>query len=153
MAHQGSSRNALHHRLSLPVRLQGQGLVRLILSSFYQQYQKAAIDKILLVAGKFLGGYFWAKCGFYAINEQEVRNIVDRGRILDISYSTIKSLSAIVEAFYNQNPNNTPFPMRLLASEPTGKLLLKGTSWDGVLDLRNPQHTTIFETYLYPSNV
>lgn len=153
LVQQGSLRKALHHRLSLPVRLQGQGLVRTILRAFYEQYQQANIDEILLVAGKFWGGYFWAKCGFYATNEQEVRSIVDRGRVLDISHSVIEILSAIVDAFYARNAVGTPFPMRLLANEPTGKLLLKGASWDGVLNLHNLQHVSIFETYLYTSNV
>ncbi|GAB3635320.1 hypothetical protein GCM10027422_09100 [Hymenobacter arcticus] len=150
---QGDRKSALHHRLSLPFRLREKGLVKPILTAFYQQYRLAAIDDIKLNAGKFIGGYFWAKLGFYATEEQAVRAILVGGKLKDISHEILCVWQDIVDTFYEQNPSGTPFPMLLLSNGQEGKTLLKDTSWAGTMDLHNPQHCAIFENYLGLFNV
>jgi hypothetical protein len=140
---------AIHNLFTLPERLQGRGLAKVVLLGFYKQYQAASIQQIELMAGKFIGGYAWALYGFDAIDRQTVCDIIELGRARpDITHEESNLHLNVFNDFYKENPPESPFPMRVLATSPGGKALLKGTNWRGVLDLQNELQRELFETYI-----
>ena len=56
----------------------------------------------------------------------------------------------IIKGWYKKNDlaGTAPFPMRLLAEQPWGKDLLKGSYWEGVIDLSDNEARRYFEKYL-----
>ncbi|QKG55894.1 hypothetical protein GKZ68_04100 [Hymenobacter sp. BRD128] len=142
-------RTAIHDIFTLPERLQGQGKAKVILLAFYKQYVSASIQRIEVLAGKFIGGYAWALYGFEATEPTTVVEIIELGRAHpDITLAQSSLHLKIFADFYAQNPPDAPFPMRDLATSPGGKSLLRGRSWNGVLDLQNSLKRELFETYL-----
>jgi hypothetical protein len=140
---------AIHDLFTLPERLQGQGYAKVILQNFYKQYTTSGIQQIEVFAGKFIGGYAWALYGFEAVNPLRVSEIIEIGRAHpDITYEQSMLHFKIFVDFYEKNPTHIPFPMRELATSPGGKALLKGTNWNGVLDLQDELKRELFETYL-----
>lgn len=140
---------AIHNLFTLPERLQGRGLAKVVLQGFYKQYEASSIQHIELTAGKFIGGYAWALYGFDAISKQTVCDIIELGRARpDISHEESNLHLNIFNDFYKINSPETPFPMRDLATSPGGKALLKGTNWRGVLDLQNEVQRELFKTHI-----
>jgi hypothetical protein len=142
-----------HALLTVPNRMQGGGLSREILGSYYQQYKNAAITKIRVQANINIGGYAWARYGFAAYERYELDIILsDYKGILTAAQS--KRIKDIVDTHYLKNPN-TYFPMRKIADlgrgkqNEYGKKLLLGTNWHGELDLTNKKVVKMFEDYLY----
>ena len=145
-------KTAVHNYFTLPFRLQGKGLAPQILRPFYLQYKAASIAQIELTAAKSIGGYIWAVAGFAAVDKQEVESILEIGRLREIPYSSLKLYYEVFQGFYTNNPIETPFPMRLLATLPNGKTLLKNSVWRGLLNLLDSNQTAIFESYLSKSS-
>ena len=113
------------------------------------QIDRASIRKIELTAGKYIGGYAWALYGFDALYKQTVCDIIELGRARpDISHEESTLHLNIFNDFYRENPPDSPFPMRYLATSPGGRALLKGTNWYGVLDLQNELQRELFETHI-----
>ena len=142
---------AIHNYFTLPFRLQGLGLAPQVLRPFYTQYKAASVAQIELTAAKSIGGYVWAIAGFSAIEKQEVASILEIGRLRDIPHAFLELYYTVFHGFYENNPTEPPFPMRLLATLPDGKTLLKNSVWKGVLNLLDKQQTTTFELYLSKS--
>ena len=145
--HANLPRRASHEEMILPPRLQGQGLSRELIAPYYRQYQQAAVELISINASLSGGGYAWAKYGFAAILQADVMHILDAAPGRNISPAQIAELCEDVATFYAQGV--APFPLETWARLPFGKKLLTGTTWKGILDLRNPVQVQIFEAYLY----
>lgn len=138
---------AIHHYFELSEDLQDKGIGALILKQYYEQYKNCNIDIIKLRADKGVGGWAWARYGFSVSNRSEVDNwlmsVSEKAKKTGV-YDEIKK---IVDDFYVDKKDNTPFPMNLLA-KPEYKKICLGTDWYGELELSNKRQTKIFENYL-----
>lgn len=127
-----------HHNLfKLPPQAQGKGLSREIFADLYEQYQKLGVRYVSVYANIDVGGYTWAKYGFYANNMRQALGATRNSTMQDF-----------VEDWYNKNgvSADTPFPMHLLANQ-FGDLLL-GSDWEGFIDLQNDEQRELWEKYL-----
>lgn len=139
-----SGRVECHHTLfQLEKTLQGKGISKEVFRKLYQEYRRAGVEVLTVEANIDVGGYTWAKYGFYAEDK--------RAALLAAQYSKHRKLAEdIIEEWYRKNrvPSDEPFPMRILAELPNGKEILKGTDWDGILDFYNKEQVEIWERYL-----
>ena len=135
---------AHHILLLIPKLLQGGGMSKSITKSLYKQYKAAKIKRIELSAGLDVGGYTWARYGFYHEESYVVYNLVTHA-----SFQKPWRAEAlkIVDDFMSKYPKK-PFPMHLLADAPFGKELLLNQNWSGFLDLKNTKAVRRFEDYL-----
>ena len=88
-----------------------------------------------------VGGYTWAKYGFYASNKYQAIGVCRRKSKQGVEF---------INAYYEKNglSEDSPFPMHLIASQPWGKEVLLGSFWDGVIDLKNKEQVELWERYL-----
>lgn len=142
------NRTVEHHLLTVPDDIQGKGMAKDILRTFYKQYQKANIETIEIYANINVGGYAWGKYGFQA-DVSDVKIILDRytrnyGEFAD-------EANEIFEEWLRFNADEAYFPMHLLADTDFGKDLLLDTNWNGILNLKDKQQVKRFEDYLNKS--
>ena len=131
-----------HHSLfTLRNDLQGKGISKDLFRELYTEYKRMGIRYITVDANIDVGGYTWAKYGFYAAERFDAEYAVVRGRYKD------KALE-IIDDFYKTHTNNEPFPMNLIANQPWGRETLLGSFWTGIIDLQDEKQRKIWETYL-----
>lgn len=146
-------RTVWHEFISIPIHLQQQGKgARPVLRALYRQYQAAGIARISCLAGDLIGGYAWARAGFLATQETQVRTIAAYARSRDIPEAACRMLDATVAAFYSRYPAS-PFPMEVLAQfthqgQNYGWQLLQNTCWEATLDLTDAEQVRTFALYL-----
>jgi len=141
-------RTLYNNLLIIPPKWQETGAIsRRILHAFYKQARNAKVDEITVYAALENGGYAWARYGFMAVSEYEVRNVLDYARD-KVSRPVWEAMTAIVEDHYKASPN-APFPMRRLTEIPGAKDGLLGSSWHGELRLNDPRQRLVYESYLY----
>lgn len=97
------------------------------------------VQKLTVHANMDIGGYTWSRYGFCAVDKAEA--------IKAVSYD--KEAIDIVNQYYKKSglSDDNPFPMNLI-SDKLGEYSLLGSSWDGVLDLRNPERLKAFTSYI-----
>ncbi len=146
----GTNNSKVYHELfSLPKDLQGNGLSKEVLSSFYDQYKKAGISEITVTANLNVGGYAWARYGFAAKSKSQLMTMIEYEAPFEYAHIFRKK----VEDWYAKNPNGN-FPMRIIADfgrgyeGHAGKKFLLGTEWSGVLNLKDKKAKAMFEKYL-----
>lgn len=98
------NRLEVHHELfCLERKFQGKGLSKDVLSVFYKQYKKMGVDIISVTANIDVGGYCWAKYGFFAKSKNEIIDAVCFTAD-DLTYS--KEASEFVHNWYKiMEPN------------------------------------------------
>ena len=128
-----------HDMFTLDEKHQGKGLSKDVFRALYKQYRNANVDQMTVFANIDVGGYTWARYGFYAEDKFN-------------ALSAVKSEKAekFIKKYYKDNSlkDNDPFPMRLITEQPWGKNELKGSYWEGILNLRNDKARKVFEDYL-----
>lgn len=131
-----------HDFFSLDEKYQGKGISKEVFRTFYKQYGNIGVDYITVDANINIGGYTWAKYGFSAINKSEAISAV-RGKWENAGID-------FIEDYYKTKklPAESPFPMHLITGQKWGKEALLGSSWEGVIDLRDKAQRKIFEKYL-----
>jgi GNAT superfamily N-acetyltransferase len=135
---------AVHHDyFTLPNELQGKGISKKVFKVLYEQYRNAGVTKMDVLANIDVGGYTWAKYGFTA-NRKEIKRIIRQRR--DIAGH--QEAQEIVDDFISKNPDTKMFPMNLLTGKTWSKDLLKGSGWEGFLDLNNKYQREVFEGYI-----
>ena len=136
-------RKVIHEDFVLPISLQGKGMAKSIFRTLYDQYKNAGIEVIEVVANIDIGAYAWARYGFSMTNREEIRKLVT------LAYEKLfgRDLDRFLELF-NEFKGDYPFPVKYLARESFGEHLLRNTTWEGVLDLRNEKDRVYFEDYL-----
>ena len=128
-----------HQHFILSDEYQGQGLAKKMLADNLEQYQKAGVRYIRLRASESVGGYAWARYGFYT----------DRGTALDMAVDSGNSeVFKVFKQFYSSHSENEPFPMKLYANQSWGKKLLLGKTWYGFIDLKNKEHVKYLRSKL-----
>ena len=144
--------NVSHDLFMLPKEYQDKGYGKKVLQLYYDQYKKAGVEKIDVLANSTVGGYAWAQYGF-CCSKQELLNLVKENATSKPWKEASNEIMSIVSDFYSHNPNTTPFPMRLISGlhikgKHVGKDLLLGTEWHGNINLKDKTQRTIFERYL-----
>ena len=85
-----ASNSVTHNYLKIPEDFQDKGAGKKLFQSLLIEYEAANLKKIKLIANKKIGGYAWAKYGFYATSKREVLRIINRS-----SDKTFKAKSLI----------------------------------------------------------
>ena len=142
-------KEVVFEEIILPTKFQGRGLSAQLIKPYYEQYRKAGVDCIRLVASDIRGGYAWAKYGFRATHVSDLYNILDRLETTTITREIIAELRKTLINFYLTNSDAVPFPIRIWTPFPFSKELLMNKTWRGVLDLNDEEHRKFFEDYLY----
>jgi len=140
----GEGRKAVEHELfELPKELQGKGISKQVLSSLYEQYKVAGVQRIELFANMDVGGYAWARYGFCTKNRNEALSAI---RFSALTHKQEERIVAIIDEHFNSS--SAPFPMNKIARLPYGKNALLGSYWEGVLDLTDAQQRNVYVKYL-----
>lgn len=147
---------AYHTYLELSESLQKGGLSRVINNSMYDFYVRENIRFIRVHANLEAGGYVWARVGFSATQEQEVRIILEQaesevaaGTTTDLTLPLIQALKRQVDAHYKQPQKHFPiYEWATNVRSGYSKELLLGSSWHGELNLADQDSVSIFKAYL-----
>lgn len=162
---------AKHKHFFIPESLQNEGFSREFFKATFKQYDEdhIGVTKIEVFANLDVGGYTWARYGFYASNKSVVDNIIqkaesqirDEGEIKHewtengIKRESILDETGLLEAknylegFYKTRNKDERFFMNILAEQPWGRALLIGTLWDGTIDLTDSEERSYFERYIF----
>jgi hypothetical protein len=139
----------VEHRYCLvPLSYQGKGLIKPIFQESLQQYVNMGVRKIRVHAGFAGGGYSWARHGFVAIDQTEVEAILAEA-YKRLNVNEIVPVERIYKKYYSDHPTGAEFPMILWASLPGMKEILRGSDWNGELDLHNPEQFRNFCNYVF----
>lgn len=117
---------------------------------------KEGVDEVALDATLSDGGYLWARLGFQARNPEGFKEMVsERVGSINRNYQTSRlmhdeytreELDGLVHII---NTNNArPDLPQIIADTPGGKSFLRGSSWGGVLKLREPGATDRIDHFL-----
>lgn len=136
-----------HTHFLLPCYAQGKGVSKKILGIFFEQYKRMGVDEIRVCANLSVGGYTWARYGFYAIDKAEALQAIRKKALTAEEFQEARH---IVDDYYKKNglSKKEPFPMHLIADNPWGKKALLISRWEGVLKIKDPAHVARFEKYL-----
>lgn len=130
----------VHHDLfEIDEIYQGKGISKEIFKILYAQYKKIGVDQISLFANIDIGGYTWARYGFYAKNKFSALRAVRSD-----------NAKKFIEQYYIDNSLSidAPFPMRLITEHFDGKEELLDKNWNGILNLNDDKARGIFEKYI-----
>jgi hypothetical protein len=145
---QGGELLVKHMYCLVPLPYQGKGLIKPIFQASLQQYVNMGIRKIMVHAGLGGGGYTWARHGFVAVEPNEVQTILNDA-YNKLSANEINPVQRIFSKYYSDHPAGAEFPMILWASLPGMKEVLRGSDWNGSLDLHNPEQFRNFSNYVF----
>lgn len=137
-----------HMYCLVPLAFQGKGLIKPLFQASLQQYVNMGVSKIVVHAGLGGGGYTWARHGFVAVDRNEVRTILTDA-YNKLSTNEIIAVERIFSKYYSDHPAGAEFPMILWASLPGMKEVLRGSDWNGSLDLHNPEQFRNFSNYVF----
>ena len=130
----------VHHDLfEIDEKYQGKGISKEIFKILYTQYKKIGVDQISVFANIDIGGYTWARYGFYAKNKLSALRAVRSDKAKNF-----------IEQYYIDNSlsKEDPFPMKLITEHFEGKEELLDNSWLGILDLNDDKARIVFEKYI-----
>lgn len=114
-----------HHYFAMSDGLQSKGISPYVQRKFLDFYNASGIRRITTEANMDVGGYTWARYGFRPVNKD------DYWRIL--GFDTNTSEADARKAWSN-------------AQEYKTKML--GTSWNGAMDLNDPEQRAVYEDYI-----
>lgn len=134
-----------HELFSLSKPLQGKGLSKETFKSLFKQYQKMGADKVHVFANIDVGGYAWARYGFYA-TEYDIKDILITS--IDINASERALVRDIVEQNKIIRDGKTYINMRPISELPFAKRLLLGQSWDGYIFLDDKEQMNTLLSYI-----
>lgn len=137
-----------HSYCLIPLIHQNKGLVKTIFQASLQEYINMGAKRINVEAGLTVGGHIWAKHGFVAINPSEVQEILDdaKKRLKPAEFLAAKR---IYGKYYTDNPGGKAFPMILWGKLDFMKNILKGSYWNGEVDLTNKEQLSNFKDYVF----
>ena len=145
LSSEGESNMAETNRLFLNKERQGGGIAKKMLAANIAFFKKAGIEKVRTTTDE-VGGYAWAKYGFYPNNGLEFRqgtDIYDRiEKIKD--EDDRKWMTAVAEGGLHEDMRS----IWIMADSKYGKELLMNMSWDGVLDLNDEKSMKRFDAYV-----
>ena len=133
-----------HNTLDMIDRITGKDITKQLFRKSYLSYQRMGASEICVCANITVGGYAWAKYGFFAENMEQALVACEKGGTFR------QTAENFIVDWYKKNgtSEDAPFPMYLLAQQPYGKQLLLGGHWYGRLSMRNNKQVEIFEKYI-----
>ncbi|MGH9427506.1 MAG: hypothetical protein ACRD2L_14540 [Terriglobia bacterium] len=158
----GGNLQVEHDLFTLRETAQSSGIGKRLLGNSMKLYQEMGVSEIVTLANISVGGYAWAKYGFYPSGptawQTLIDNIEDRLPLLSAQNSKI---SKAVADFLDKNRNNPQavwelsdmdqkVPGRFAGEiQKLGKRLLLKQSWPAVLELDNKEAMARFNAYVY----
>lgn len=134
-----------HDFFRLPSAHRGQGIAKQVLLVCLQQYLNLGVKKIKVHAALDGGGYAWARYGFGVTNKKEVDKILEQAKQL-LQPDQFKQVLKIYDHYYVQHPNGETFPVIDWSEMSFMKSILRGSEWNGTLDLNNQEQFHILRT-------
>jgi len=127
-----------HDFFTLDKKYQGKGLSKDVFRALYKQYKNVGVNQMTVFANIDVGGYTWARYGFYAINKKEALNAVKSDKA-----------KRFIEKYYNDKSlkYTAPFPMKLITENFDNTELLN-KYWEGILDLTDGAQRKYFQKYI-----
>lgn len=121
-----------HHLVfELPASKRAHGIGKQVLAGEVELYKKLGLQTVELTANLSVGGYAWAKYGF--LPDKTTWDVMRGNMPLDLD-----------PAFKRPDPKL----IWKLADSPNGKDFLIGRSWQGTLDLNDPESMARFNAYV-----
>lgn len=138
----------IHHYCIVPKDEQGKGLIKTVFQASLQEYVNMGAIKIYVHAGLTGGGHVWARHGFVAVNQSEVKTILDaaKGKLSRTDFGIVKS---VYDKYYKDFPDGRAFPMLIWSKIDAMKEVLRGSDWHGELDLKNSEQFSNFKDYVF----
>jgi len=143
LAWEDSGLMATHQYSRLPSLFRKQGISKVILRAFVQQYVNMGVKKILLFAGLEDGGLVWAKLHFLATDKSDVDRILATAKVTLLP-KQIRFVEKIYLNYYSQHPEGQSFPLYKWAELDFMESILRKSTWYGAVDLTNQQEFTNF---------
>lgn len=135
-----------HDYFAIPGPFRNQGTGKQALKTWFAQYERMKVQRIIVYATLTNGGYVWARAGFKAVKRDEVDRILAAGA-KQLPPNRLAQAKLYYDDHYNNFPDQ-PFPME----EWTGLLfmreVLQGSSWHGEIDLTNETEFRTFKAYV-----
>ena len=147
----------VHHDLfTLRKECQGAHVAKTLLARSLPFYESCGFHKVELFAALQVGGYAWARYGFTPRDECEMT------RLAGVVHSRLERLplgedvkAGVFRLLENPDPrtlwalSDLELPVKVDGKSTTlGKALLLGVSWDGVLNLQDPEARDRFNRYV-----
>lgn len=139
-----------HNFCIIPVAHQKKGIIKKVFQVSFQQYVNIDASCIKVHAGLSGGGHVWARHGFVAVNQVEVKAILESAR-KTLSAADFAPVQHIFTKYYTDHPTGREFPMILWAGLPGMKAVLMGSDWHGEIDLKNSNQFSNFMNYVFRS--
>lgn len=145
---------AYHSNFELPESEQGEGVGKRFLADSMDVYEKLGVQSVWVGANIKVGGYAWAKYGFLPTKDSWERKIKPHVRdIMGMSVMADASdeQRAHIESFFDDDPR-TVWAIADMSTgsgegRSLGKTLLKGTSWQGSINLNDEDQMKRFNRY------
>jgi SPP1 gp7 family putative phage head morphogenesis protein len=134
-----------HELFKLPEELQGKGMSRDVLATYYKQYKNAKINFVSTHANIDVGGYAWGKYGFEVTRDQANDILKTFNNVAPFK----QKAKEVLNTYFIEHPKAATFPMNEWANTEFGKSMLLGSNWQGQLNLMNQTQREVFENYLF----
>jgi hypothetical protein len=128
-----------------PASERGKGRGLIAYRNFLLWCDLAGVRRVALEAGKSVGGYFWARCGF--LPDEASWHTLCAGWRRQAQRARAEELLALLDAVADLGPVG----MVLLARSDFAQSLLPHARWRGLLDLTNPEQRDRARQYAVPS--
>ena len=92
------------------------------------------------------GGLVWAKLYFMATDVNDVNIILAAARA-QLPPKQFAIVERIYNNYYSKHPDGQSFPMIKWAELPFMEAILRKSTWNGTVDLANPQEFSNFITH------
>lgn len=137
-----------HEYFRLPEPARGKGIAKQIFRVCLQQYVNMEVKKIFVHAALTDGGYTWARNYFNAINQSEMKQILNdaQNKLTPFQFQAVER---IYTNYYSKNPDGMAFPIVKWAELPFMKEIMRGSNWHGAMDLQNKEQFTNFISYVF----
>ena len=136
-----------HGYFQMPTGEQGAGTGKRVLASQIGLYQKLGLQQVNLHANINVGGYAWAKYGFLPSQgdwgklSQYFSRQLNSPRFNGVDAGTKNAVQSILS-------QSDPRAMWALSDSRLGKQLMLGSSWNGSLNLNDPEAMGRFNAYV-----
>jgi hypothetical protein len=140
-----------HDRWQLSESMQGTGIGKTVFKNQMDLYDHLGINRINVHANMSVGGYAWARFGFVPTQNSwdNTKEYVARSRISEIKDAGLKARIKTVLGI--QNPKGIWVLAAMtdkMGDSTVGKEMLKGTSWDGSINLKDEEQYNVVRSYV-----
>jgi len=127
-----------HDIFELPSILQGRGIATQVLADSLKTYEALGIQHVELVANLDVGGYAWGRLGFQATNPDAFKSAMMQSMRYESQGLTAARIQELSDGITRAGANAPEW----LASQPEGKKIMLGTSWNAQMNLGSAEGRT-----------